>query len=290
MGIAIVIHGGAGVVARTTGDREHAAERSELARIRDEAWALLANGKSALDVVEAAVVALEECELFNAGKGAVLGAKGTVELDAAIMDGATREAGAVAVVDRIRNPIRAARRVLGSPHVILAAHGAHELARAEGLELVEPEWFVTERRREQWRARFEEGGGTVGAVATDAGGHVAAATSTGGMLGKAPGRIGDSPIVGAGTFAWDRTCAVSGTGDGEMFLRLCLAHRVSAGVEHGSSIRESVDQAIAELRAFGGEGGLIATDPSGAIAWAFHATGMYRAWRDARGDEGVAVE
>ena len=289
MGIAIVIHGGAGVAARSEGDIEHAAERSELARIRDEAWTRLSRGASALDVVEAAVVALEECPLFNAGKGAVLGANGTVELDAAIMDGATRQAGAVAVVDRIRNPIRAARRVLGSPHVLLAAHGAHEVAREYGLELVDPEWFVTEKRVAQWRARFAEGAGTVGAVATDEHGHVAAATSTGGMLGKAPGRIGDSPIVGAGTYAWDRTCAVSGTGDGEAFLRLCLAHRVSADVERGATLNDAVARAIDELEELGGEGGIIATDPSGAIAHAFHASGMYRAWRDARGDEGVAV-
>ncbi len=289
MGIAIVIHGGAGVVPRSEGDVEHAAERRALADIRDEAWTRLTRGASALDVVEAAVVSLEECPHFNAGKGAVLGANGTVELDAAIMDGATRQAGAVAVVDRIRNPIRAARRVLGSPHVLLAAHGAHDLAREHGLELVEPTWFVTEKRLAQWRARFPEGGGTVGAVATDESGHVAAATSTGGMLGKAPGRIGDSPIVGAGTFAWDHTCAVSGTGDGEIFLRLCLAHRVSADVERGASLRDSVDRAIAELGSLDGEGGLIATDPAGSIALAFHASGMYRAWRDAHGDEGVAV-
>jgi beta-aspartyl-peptidase (threonine type) len=289
MSLAIVIHGGAGVVARSEGDVEHAAERDALGRIRDESWRQLTLGASALDVVEAAVVALEECPLFNAGRGAVLGSNGQVELDAAIMDGATRDAGAVAVVDRIRNPIRAARKLLGSPHVFLAAHGAHELAKALGLELVEPSWFVTEKRLAQWRARLAEGGGTVGAVATDAHGHVAAATSTGGMLGKAPGRIGDSPIVGAGTYAWDRTCAVSGTGDGEFFLRLCLAHRVSTAVEHGASLRDAVARAIAELEALGGEGGLIATDPSGAIAYAFHASGMYRAWRDAHGDEGVAV-
>lgn len=289
MGIAIVIHGGAGVVARAEGDVEHAAECLALRRIRDDAWRQLTLGANALDVVEAAVVALEECPLFNAGKGAVLGEHGQVELDAAIMDGATRQAGAVAVVDRIRNPIRAARKVLGSPHVLLAANGAHDLARVHGLELVEPSWFVTEKRVGQWRARFPEGGGTVGAVATDDHGHVAAATSTGGMLGKAPGRIGDSPIIGAGTYAWDRTCAVSGTGDGEFFLRLCLAHRVSAEVEHGASLGEAVRRAIAELSALGGEGGIIATDPAGAVAHAFHASGMYRAWRDAHGDEGVAV-
>ena len=289
MSLAIVIHGGAGVVARTEGDVEHAAERDALRRIRDDAWRQLTLGASALDVVEAAVVALEECPLFNAGKGAVLGSNGRVELDAAIMDGATRDAGAVAVVDRIRNPIRAARKLCGSPHELLAAHGAHDFAKALGLELVEPSWFVTEKRREQWRARFREGGGTVGAVATDVHGHVAAATSTGGMLGKAPGRIGDTPVIGAGTYAWDRTCAVSGTGDGEFFLRLCLAHRVSTGVEHGASLGEAVGQAIAELEALGGEGGIIATDPSGAVAHAFHASGMYRAWRDAHGDEGVAA-
>jgi beta-aspartyl-peptidase (threonine type) len=289
MGIAIAIHGGAGVLARREGDVEHVAERDALRRIRDDAWHQLTLGASALDVVEAAVVALEECPLFNAGKGAVLGVNGNVELDAAIMDGATREAGAVAVVDRIKNPIRAARKVLGSPHVLLAAHGAHDLAREHGLELVDPSWFVTEKRLAQWRARFEEGGGTVGAVATDDHGHVAAATSTGGMLGKAPGRIGDSPVIGAGTYAWDRTCAVSGTGDGEFFLRLCLAHRVSTEVEHGASLEDAVTRAVAELEALGGEGGLIATDPSGAVAHAFHASGMYRAWRDTHGDEGVAV-
>src|SRR6185436_5758767 len=157
------------------------------------------------------------------------------------------------------------------------------------LDMVAPEWFVTDARRSQWRAGVDADGGTVGAVATDRDGHVAAATSTGGMLGKAPGRIGDSPIVGAGTYAWDRTCAVSGTGDGEFFLRLCLAHRVSSAVEHGAPLGEAVASAIAELEALGGEGGLIATDPSGAVAHAFHASGMYRAWRDARGDEGVAV-
>jgi beta-aspartyl-peptidase (threonine type) len=289
MSIAIVIHGGAGVTVRTEGDVEHAAERAELKRIRDDAWRQLTLGASALDVVEAAVVALEECPLFNAGKGAVLGADGRVELDAGIMDGATRDAGAVAVVDRIRNPVRAARKVLASPHVLLAAHGAHDFAREHGLELVEPSWFVTEKRLGQWRTRFSEGGGTVGAVATDEHGHVAAATSTGGMLGKAPGRVGDSPVIGAGTYAWDHTCAVSGTGDGEFFLRLCVAHRVSTDVEHGVALEEAVRHAVAEIEALGGEGGVIATDPSGAVAHAFHASGMYRAWRDTHGDEGVAV-
>jgi L-asparaginase / beta-aspartyl-peptidase len=295
MGLALAIHGGAGVLRRTTGDLEHGAERETLSGIRDRAWAALASGDRALDVVERAVVELEECPLFNAGRGSVLHAGGGVELDAAIMDGTTRRAGAVGAVDRIRT-IRAARRILeASPHVLLVAEGAHAFAREHGLELVAPTWFVTEARRAQWErlnqeaAGSETKAGTVGAVATDREGHVAAATSTGGMAHKAVGRVGDTPVIGAGTYAWDRTCAVSGTGHGELFLRLCLAHRVSSLVEAAQTLDEAARRVIVDLGELGGTGGLIAVDRSGRATLAFNSGGMYRAWRTEAGEHGVAV-
>ncbi len=299
---ALAIHGGAGLIRRATlSDAREAACREALAAALGAGWAILDAGGDATDAVEAAVVALEEAPTFNAGRGAVLAAGGRVELDAAFMDGQTRQAGAVTACTRPRNPIRLARAVARhTPHVLLAGPGADALADELGLEVVPEGWHITEERRAQYEAVAAEGGygldhgslggrrdvyGTVGAVAADRRGHVAAATSTGGMVNKRAGRVGDSPILGAGTFAWDRTCAVSGTGHGEAFLRLCAAHRVSDLIElSGLSLREAAFRVIHdELPAIDGEGGLIAVGPDGALALPFNTGGMFRAWRSADG-------
>jgi beta-aspartyl-peptidase (threonine type) len=254
--------------------------------------AVLSAGGAALDAVVAAVVALEENPLFNAGRGAVLASDGGIELDAAVMDGRTRAGGAVAGVRTVRNPVLLARAVAErTPHVLLVGAGAEAFAREIHLEEVEPDWFRTPERVEQLaQARAEErvtldhGGGevdvygTVGAVACDTRGHVAAATSTGGMVNKRAGRVGDTPILGAGTFAWDKTCAVSGTGHGEPFIQLGVAGRVSARMElEGRSLDEAARLVMfADLPELHGEGGLIAVDPRGEVALLFNSAGMFR--------------
>lgn len=222
-------------------------------------------------------MALEDEPLFNAGRGAVLNAAGDAEHDAAVMNGAGPRAGGVAAIRGVRNPVVLARAVMErTPHVLLAGAGAEALADREGIERVDPAWHVTERRRRQW-----EGGDTVGAVALDAHGHLAAATSTGGIADKLPGRIGDSPIPGAGIYAHDATCAVSATGTGEAILRAVASHRVAALVEHAGL---SLDQAVARsVQDVGDEVGLIAVDPSGAGAMDFNTRVFHRAVRDADG-------
>src|SRR5690606_32886921 len=223
----LVLHGGAG---RRRRDAE-AAQRAGLARALEAGWSVLARGGSSLDAVTAAVVALEDDPGFNAGRGAVATAEGRYELDASIMDGATRRAGAVAAVATLRNPILAARAVMEhSPHVLLAGPGAARFARAHGLAFAPASGFA--RARRDARTAADAAPGTVGAVARDRDGHLAAATSTGGTAGKLPGRVGDSPIVGAGTWVDDRTCAVSGTGDGERFVRAALPPEVPARMRH----------------------------------------------------------
>ncbi|MEQ1566781.1 MAG: isoaspartyl peptidase/L-asparaginase, partial [Myxococcota bacterium] len=248
---------------------------------------VLERGGTAVDAVESAVVALEEDPLFNAGRGAVLAADGSIELDAAVMDGRDRRAGAVACVTTARNPIKLARAVMDhTPHVLLIAHGAEALARELGLERVDPEWFRTPERAAHLadvRARAEarpDVYGTVGAVALDQAGHLAAATSTGGTVNKRPGRVGDSPIVGAGTFAWDETAAVSATGHGEPFIRLGVAARVSAWIEIGGlSLDEATARVMLDLEPLGGRGGLIAVDRRGRVATPFNTAGMFRGWQ-----------
>jgi len=305
---ALVAHGGAGVITRDRLSAEQDAAYREAMTTAAQAGAavLRANG-SALDAVEAAIRLLEDDPLFNAGRGAAFTAEGRNELDASIMDGATLAAGAVAGVTTTRHPISAARAVIeSSAHVMLGGEGADAFARSQGLEQVDPSYFFTERR---WRALekglsklglpipvrpqgapddpspraalvHEEGKhGTVGVVARDAEGNVAAGTSTGGASAKRWGRVGDSPLIGAGTYATNQAGAVSCTGAGEYFIRLGVAQRICALVElKGLSLQAAADQVIqGELTTLGGEGGVIAVDPHGQMAWSFNTEGMYRA-------------
>ncbi|AOI73132.1 isoaspartyl peptidase/L-asparaginase family protein [Burkholderia ubonensis] len=302
----VAIHGGAGTILREAMNTDTELQyRAELAAILRAAQAVLADGGSALDAVSVAVRMLEDCPLFNAGRGAVYTADGTHELDAAIMDGATLAAGAVCCVTRVRNPVLAARRVMeASEHVMFAGTGADAFASAQGLELVEPGYFGTEARHAQWlKARdaagalldhdaatfaFGDGApldpdrkhGTVGAVARDLHGHVAAATSTGGITNKQPGRVGDSPIIGAGCYADDATCAVSSTGTGEMFIRLATAHDVAAQMAYrGVSVAEAAyDVVMNKLPRIAGRGGIIAVDAHGNVTMPFNTEGMYRGY------------
>ncbi len=289
-GSVLVIHGGAGTILKG----EVAAERETA--IRTALHAALAAGRAildaggpALDAVEAAVRVMEDSACFNAGHGAALTSEGTIEHDAAIMDGRTRAAGAISGSRRIRNPVSAARAVMErTPHVMLTGEGAERFARNEGLPLAQEWYFFTRERLEALervqRARASrqaiserEKHGTVGAVACDAAGHVAAATSTGGYADKMPGRVGDSPIIGAGTYADDRTVAMSGTGHGESFMRLVLGHRVAMQVEIGRlSLADASRSVLADLGAIGGTGGFIAVNAAGEIALPFNTPGMYR--------------
>lgn len=259
---------------------------------------VLREGGSALDAVVAAVVVLEDDEQFNAGRGAVLTAGGGVEHDAAVADGVTRRAGAVACVSGVRNPVRAARAVMDrTPHVLLSGAGALELARREGLALVPAGWFVTARRQEQLtrvrrgnQAGSEVTGGTVGAVALDIEGHLAAATSTGGSTGQLVGRIGDTPLIGAGTWADDRSCAVSATGDGEAFILSVFAHEVDALVRlAGLDLGAACQRALQEVGARAGTGGCIAVGPDGTVVMPFTSAGMFRGWIDATGDQRIGM-
>lgn len=281
----LAIHGGAGTIARRelTPRREKQYRAALLAALRS-GYAALDGGGSSLDAVVAAVVVLEDSPLFNAGRGAVFNAAGEHELDAAVMDGATRKAGAVAAVRRVKNPVLAARAVMErTPHVLLAGADADRFARAAGLTMVPPRYFSTrERTRALVRARRDGAAGaadrhgTVGAVALDRRGNLAAATSTGGYTNKMPGRVGDSPIIGAGTYADDR-CAVSGTGPGEYFMRAVLAHDVAARMRYrGESLAQAARRALARLARLGGDGGLIAVDRGGNVATPFVSEGMYR--------------
>jgi beta-aspartyl-peptidase (threonine type) len=313
---SLVLHGGSGVIDRAdlTPEQDRA-YRGVLAEAAKAGASVLRTGGVALDAVEAAIHVLEDDPLFNAGRGAVFTAEGCVELDAAIMDGATLEAGAVAGVTHVKNPISAARRVMErSPHVLLIGRGADAFAQGQGLETTPTGYFFVERR---WRAlerqltregrpipprpagadtderqaalAHDEGKrGTVGVVARDARGHVAAGTSTGGVTAKSWGRVGDSPLIGAGTYASDRSCAVSGTGDGEYFIRLSVARAIAALVELKSlSLQAAVDEVIqTDLEALGGKGGVIAVTPDGQMAWSFNTSGMYRA----RVADGVELE
>ncbi len=230
----------------------------------------------------AAVVILEDSGLFNAGRGAARNADGEIELDAGIMDGATLRAGGVAAVRRIRNPIVAAREVMEhGRHVLLAGAGAERFARRQRLAMVAPAYFRKNSRPHP---------GTVGAVALDRAGNLAAATSTGGIDGKLPGRVGDSPIVGAGVYADNATCAVSGTGDGELFLRSVLAFNVAARMQHrGESLARAGGAALAQVARLGGRGGLIAVDRRGGIAMPFNSEGMYRGCIDRRGRRTIGI-
>jgi beta-aspartyl-peptidase (threonine type) len=292
---ALVIHGGAGTIRKAQMSPEKEVEYLKaLNDALDIGETILQSGGTALDAVEAVVVFLEDIPLFNAGKGAVFTHEGRNELDAAFMDGATLGAGAVAGVTIVKNPIRLARAVMEqSPHVMMAGRGAEEFAIAQGLETVPPDYFFTQER---WnaleRAKAEENQssgflfppsqdnkfGTVGCVALDKNGNIAAGTSTGGMTNKRFGRIGDSPIIGAGTYAENASCGVSATGHGEFFIRYTVAYDLASLIKYkGLSLPEAANFVIHEkLKSAGGEGGLIALDRQGNMVMSFNSEGMYR--------------
>lgn len=294
----IAIHGGAGAISRAQLSPEKERQYiAALSAIVETGQKMLNAGESALDVVTEAVRLLEECPLFNAGIGSVFTRDETHELDACVMDGYSLRAGAVAGVSRLRNPVLAARLVMErSPHVLLVGEGAENFAFAEGMEPVLPELFSTPERYEQLLAARAEGQtvldhggapldetkkmGTVGAVALDKQGNLAAATSTGGMTNKLPGRVGDSPLPGAGCYANNASVAVSCTGTGEVFIRTLAAYDIAALMDYGGlSLHEACEAVVMEkLPALGGSGGLIAVDREGNIALPFNSEGMYRAW------------
>ncbi len=307
---AIVVHGGAGVIERATMKPEtEAAYRASMKQATEAGAKVLDDGGPALDAIEAAIHVLEDDPLFNSGRGAVFAADGKNELDSAIMDGATLKAGAVAGVTRTRHPISLARAVMDkSPHVMLIGPGADEFASQVGLEQVDPSYFFTERRWESLIKQLKKEGrpipqrpagappepsepiseiesphahkfGTVGVVALDRHGNIAAGTSTGGTQAKRWGRVGDSPIIGAGTYASNQSCAVSATGTGEYFIRLTVAREVCSLVQYkGMKLQEAADHVIhKELQDLHGDGGIIAITPDGQLAWSFNTSGMYRA-------------
>ena len=295
--IRLALHGGAGDASGSAGHAEH---RAALTRIAAEGLALLRAGKPALDAVERCVVLLEECPLFNAGVGAVLNRDGQPELDASIMDGATRACGAVTCVSRTKSPVQLARAVMEkSPHVLFMGAGAEALGRSLGLAEVTPDYFVTEERFRQLKDAHARGVialdhdsafGTVGAVARDSKGHLAAATSTGGLTNKHPGRIGDTPIVGVGTFADDKTVALSCTGTGESFIRAGFGHHVHYRVAFsGWDLQKACAEALDQVRAYNGRGGCIAIDSKGTIVLPYNSKVMFRAWAGEDGRVNVAV-
>ena len=291
----LVIHGGCGVIEPgLLSDEDERDARAGLAAALAAGAAILEGGGAALDAVEAAARVLEDDPHFNAGRGSVFTYQGTNEMDAAVMDGRTRDAGAVTGVSATKNPVSLARKVMEeSPHVFLSREGADQFSRDQDLEQVGPEWFATPERRHQLELMkanddhyFDEElkYGTVGAVAVDMRGHVAAATSTGGLTGKRWARIGDSPVIGAGTYADDRAGAVSATGAGEYFLRTAAAHEICARMRMmGEGPRTAADGVIDEIGALGGSGGVIVVTPDGDGGWAFNTPGMYRGIASAEG-------
>jgi beta-aspartyl-peptidase (threonine type) len=305
--IAIAIHGGAGTLSRDeTSPEQERAYLQGLESALDAGFALLEKGATSLDAVTAAVCVLEDNPLFNAGCGAVLTRDGLAELDASIMDGSTLAAGAVTGVRHVRNPIHLARSVMErSPHVMLVGEGAEEFARSQGFELVSNEYFHTPVRQKQLHRLLHGAAekendlvahgsigttGTVGAVALDARGNVAAATSTGGMTGKRWGRVGDSPIIGAGTYASNAGCAVSATGHGEYFIRTVVAHDICAQMQYARlPLAEATKNTLARMKTLGGNGGVIAISPAGEIVLEFNSDGMFRGARSSTGRDEVAI-
>jgi L-asparaginase / beta-aspartyl-peptidase len=302
--IGLAIHGGAGTIERSkmTPEREHE-YRAGLERSLTAGYEILKRGGSSLDATEAAVRVLEDDPHFNAGKGSVFTSAGTNELDAAIMDGKTLAAGAVASLKHIKNPISLARLVMEkSGHVMMDCEGAEEFAKENGIELVDQKYFFTQERwdalqkiKAAEKSRTSGAGkeflitdqdrhGTVGAVALDRNGNLAAATSTGGTTNKRPGRVGDTPVIGAGTYANNATCAVSGTGDGEYFIRATVGRDVSALIEYrGMSLKDAAQAALDKVAKLGGTGGLIAIDGHGNITLPFNTAGMYRGYVEQSG-------
>lgn len=303
---AIAIHGGAGTLVKGLMTAELEAEyKKALIEALNNSFEILENGGSAIDAVEKAVILLEDTPLFNAGKGSVFTAEGTHEMDAAIMDGETLNAGAISLVTGIKNPVTLARDVMdNSYHVFLAGEGAMEFAKQNGHQIEDDHYFFDEVRYQQWQGikdseKFQldhsvkkEGKfGTVGAVACDQNGNVAAATSTGGMTNKKWGRVGDSPMIGAGNYANNKTCAVSCTGNGEFFIRGVVAYDVSCLMEYkGLSLEKAANEVIHKrILEINGDGGLIAVDANGNIAMPFNTDGMYRARRSSNGEEEVSI-
>jgi len=297
----LVIHGGAGSMSPANLSAEaDAAGRTGLSTALEAGSAILRGGGGALDAVEAAVRVLEDDPAFNAGRGSVFTAEGHIECDAAIMDGRDRTAGAVAGVRTTRNPVSLARAVMEkSPHVLLAGSGADAFARAHGIEAAPPDWFETEERRRQLDeilsdpdAPFDSGMkyGTVGAVAVDRGGHVATATSTGGLTAKKWGRVGDSPLIGSGTYADDRAAGISCTGAGEVFIRIGVAHEICARIRlAGGSADAATAEVMREVGALGGKGGVIFVAPDGTCGWHFNTPGMYRARASSNAPDEIAI-
>jgi len=291
---AIVVHGGAGNITRENVTPEMDKEyRAALLVAMNTGKKILSDGGSALDAVEQTIRTMEDNPLFNAGKGAVFTHDGRNELDAAIMDGSNLAAGAVACVTDIKNPISAARKVMtNSPHVMLTGAGASQFAKEQGLEIVPPSYFYTEKRfNELQEILKKEKNGTVGCCALDKNGNLAAGTSTGGMPNKKYNRVGDSPIIGAGTYANNNTCAVSGTGHGEYFIRWTVAHDISALIEYkGLTLKEASELVVNDkLVKAGGSGGVICIDKSGNISMPFNSTGMFRGFATADGKEGIYI-
>jgi beta-aspartyl-peptidase (threonine type) len=291
---AIVIHGGAGVITRDKMTPELDKEyRAKLTEALNTGKKILNDGGTALDAVEKTIRVMEDSPLFNAGKGAVFAHSGKNEMDAAIMDGSNLAAGAIAGVTDIKNPITAARYVMtNSPHVMLAGAGASEFAKEQGLEIVSPEYFYTDRRfNELQEVLKKEKLGTVGCVVLDKNGNLAAGTSTGGMTNKKYNRIGDAPIIGAGTYANNTTCAVSATGHGEFFIRWTVAHDISALMEYkGLSLKEASELVVMDkLVKAGGSGGVICVDKSGNVSMPFNSKGMFRGYATADGKEAVYI-
>ena len=291
---AIVIHGGAGGMTKENLtpdlDKEY---RASLQVALTAGKKILSEGGSALDAVEQTIRTMEDNPLFNAGKGAVFTHEGMNELDAAIMDGTNLGAGAVAGVTDIKNPISAARKVMvNSPHVMLSGAGASQFAKEQGLEIVAPSYFYTNKRFNELQELLKkEKFGTVGCCALDKNGNLAAGTSTGGMANKRYNRIGDSPIIGAGTYANNSTCAVSGTGHGEYFIRWTVAHDISALMEYkGLNLKEASELVVNDkLVKAGGSGGVICVDKSGNISMPFNSSGMFRGFATADGKEGIFI-
>lgn len=300
----IAIHGGAGTIKKSTMTSFNETQyTTELQHALLSGYKILAKGGSALDAVELAVRVLEDCPLFNAGKGSVFTHDGSHEMDASIMCGATRHAGAVAGVRGVRNPVQLARQVMDcSEYVFLCGRGAEDFAREQGLTFEDDKYFYTENRYRQWQALKESDQavldhdsdkkfGTVGAVATDQFGNVAAATSTGGLTNKRYGRLGDSAVIGAGNYASNHTCAVSCTGYGEYFIRAVVGYDVAALMEYkGLSLHDACKVVLDKLTSIGGEGGFIAADAQGNLELVFNTEGMYRAYASSDENLGIKVD
>ena len=286
----IVIHGGAGW-SQNTSDEIQDAIKAGLKTALDTGFSILESGGSSLDAVEAAIVTLEDNPVFNAGRGSVYTAEEKQEMDASIMSGIDQDAGAVASVSRVKNPIKLARYIMEhTEHVMMAGQGAEKIAEQGRLELVDPSYFNSENRLKSVKKQKAKKNSTVGALAIDKLGNIAAGTSTGGMSNKLPGRIGDSPIIGAGTWAQNNVCGVSGTGHGEYFIRYNVAREICARMEYLKlSVGEASAQVIGQLTAIDIEGGVIVLDKNGNISMEFNTDGMARAYRNSEGEEMIAI-